>query len=120
MSGRAGGCRDRVNPLMQRNTQRKDAVCLAELIDLADGDFKSSFRQFKAARLLRTAHPAGVTLDREFYHVEGIARDVRNETCRGWSEHDVFRCLAWIYGIELPSKMSHANGAARARVPAGF
>jgi hypothetical protein len=33
----------------------EDGVCLAELIDFSDGDFKSAFRQYEMARYLRTA-----------------------------------------------------------------
>jgi salicylate hydroxylase len=40
----------------------------------------------------------------DFYHAEGIARDVRNDTCARQNEDDVFRCLAWLYdGISLPA-----------------
>ena len=61
-------------------------------------------------------HPARVA-DRSgtFYHLGGIARDVRNDTCRRWSDEDVFRCLAWIYdGFALPTE-SGASAAAPAR-----
>jgi salicylate hydroxylase len=110
-------CRNRVvilgdaaHPTLQTFAQGacmaiEDAVCLAELIGLADGDYASAFQRFQAARLLRTAR---IQLESrsiwEFYHLEGIARDVRNQACSQWSEDDVFRCLAWIYdGFALPA-----------------
>ena len=59
----------------------EDGLCLAELIHAADGDFAVAFPRFTAARLIRTAR---VQLESralwEFYHAEGIARDVRNAT----------------------------------------
>jgi 3-hydroxybenzoate 6-monooxygenase len=93
----------------------EDAVCLAELVGLADGDIPAALRHYQAARLLRTAR---IQLESrsmwEFYHVEGIARDVRNDTCRRWSEQDVFRCLEWIYdGITLPTALPRPEPARR-------
>jgi 3-hydroxybenzoate 6-monooxygenase len=88
----------------------EDGLCLAELIHAADGDFGAAFRRFEAARLLRTAR---VQLESralwEFYHAEGIARDVRNATTAEWSEDHMFRCLAWLYdGFDLPSEREQA------------
>ena len=41
----------------------------------------------------------------DFYHAEGIARDVRNQTVRGWDEAHLFGCLAWLYdGFALPER----------------
>ena len=84
----------------------EDAVCLAETIHAAQGDFATAFRRYESARLLRTAR---VQLESRalwpFYHAEGIARDVRNATTAQWSEDDVFRCLAWLYdGFALPTE----------------
>jgi salicylate hydroxylase len=102
---------DAAHPTLQTFAQGacmaiEDAVCLAELIELAGGDHAGAFQRFQAARLLRTAR---IQLESrsiwEFYHLEGIARDVRNEACSRWSEEDVFRCLAWIYdGFTLPAE----------------
>jgi 2-polyprenyl-6-methoxyphenol hydroxylase-like FAD-dependent oxidoreductase len=82
----------------------EDGLCLAELIHAADGDFAAAFPCFTAARLIRTAR---VQLESraiwEFYHAEGIARDVRNATVAGWDEAHMFDCLAWLYdGFRLP------------------
>ncbi|MPZ36708.1 MAG: 3-hydroxybenzoate 6-monooxygenase [Rhizobiales bacterium] len=76
----------------------EDGLCLAELIHAAGGDFAGAFRRFEAARILRTAR---LQLESralwEFYHAEGIARDVRNETVADWDEAHMYRCLAWLY-----------------------
>ena len=82
----------------------EDSLCLAELIHAADGDFAAAFPRFTAARLIRTAR---VQLESralwEFYHAEGIARDVRNATAANWDETHMFDCLAWLYdGFLLP------------------
>jgi 3-hydroxybenzoate 6-monooxygenase len=93
----------------------EDGLCLAELIHAAAGDFSAAFRRFEAARILRTSR---VQLESralwEFYHAEGIARDVRNETVSAWDEEHMQRCLAWLYDgyripAELPSLMLHGS-----------
>jgi salicylate hydroxylase len=82
----------------------EDGLCLGELIHGSQGDYAAAFRRFEAARLLRTAR---VQLESRalwpFYHAEGIARDVRNETVTRWDETHMFDCLAWLYdGAPLP------------------
>jgi len=83
----------------------EDGLCLGELIVSADGDYAAAFREFEAARVLRTAR---VQLESraiwEFYHAEGIARDVRNRAVIAeWDEARMFGCLAWLYdGFGLP------------------
>ena len=83
----------------------EDGVVLAELVELAGGDFAGAFERYQKTRLLRTARLA---LESRaiwsFYHAEGVARDVRNDTCSRWGDDDLFGCLAWLYdGIELPT-----------------
>src|SRR5262249_55403521 len=76
----------------------EDGLCLAQLIHAADGDFASAFSRFESARLLRTAR---VQLESramwDFYHAEGIARDVRNAMTGAWDQDHMYRCLAWLY-----------------------
>jgi len=84
----------------------EDGLCLAELIQAAGGDFAGAFRRFEAARTLRTAR---VQLESraiwEFYHAEGIARDVRNQTVATWDEVHMHQCLAWLYdGFRSPAE----------------
>ncbi len=83
----------------------EDGRCLAELIYGADGDYAAAFRHFEAARILRTSR---VQLESralwEFYHAEGIARDVRNQTVAAWDEEHMTGCLAWLYdGFRIPA-----------------
>ncbi len=82
----------------------EDGLCLAELIHASGGDFAAAFARYTAARLIRTAR---VQLESralwEFYHAEGIARDVRNATVADWDEAHMFDCLAWLYdGAPIP------------------
>ncbi len=103
---------DAAHPTLQSFAQGacmaiEDAAVLAESIDLAKGDFARAFRTYERARCLRTAR---IILESrslwEFYHLRGIAADVRNETCAGQSEDDLFRCLSWIYdGVRMPKAL---------------
>ena len=100
----------------------EDGLCLAELIHAAGGDFDAAFRRFESERLLRTAR---VQLESralwDFYHAEGIARDVRNETVAAWDEAHLFNCLAWLYdGFDVPSQsVSRAQRSAPSSGPCG-
>jgi 3-hydroxybenzoate 6-monooxygenase len=94
---------DAAHPALQSLAQGacmaiEDGVCLAEEIVASGGDFEAAFRAYEAARLVRTAR---VQLESralwEFYHANGIARDVRRLTVADWSEDHMFRCLAWLY-----------------------
>jgi 3-hydroxybenzoate 6-monooxygenase len=101
---------DAAHPVLQSFAQGacmaiEDGVVLAELVELAAGDIAAAFARYQKMRLLRTARLA---LESRaiwsFYHAEGIARDVRNDTCARWGDEDLFRCLAWLYdGIEMPN-----------------
>jgi salicylate hydroxylase len=100
---------DAAHPVLQSFAQGacmaiEDGVVLAELVERAGRDVAAAFRRYETMRLLRTARLA---LESRaiwsFYHAEGIARDVRNDTTARWKDDDLFRCLAWLYdGIELP------------------
>jgi salicylate hydroxylase len=82
----------------------EDGLCIAESIYASEGDFAIVFPRFTKARLIRTAR---VQLESralwDFYHAEGIAREVRNATVTGWDEAYMFNCLAWLYdGFPIP------------------
>lgn len=112
---------DAAHPTLQSLAQGacmaiEDGVCLAELVHAAGGDFEAAFRQYESVRLLRTAR---VQLESRalwpFYHAEGIARDVRNETTAAWSENHMFECLAWLYdGFALPTEREQVPRRSRA------
>jgi 3-hydroxybenzoate 6-monooxygenase len=111
---------DAAHPTLQSLAQGacmaiEDAVCLADLIHATGGDLAAAFRQYESSRMLRTAR---VQLESRalwpFYHAEGIARDVRNQTTAEWSEDHMFRCLAWLYdGFALPTEGEQVTRRAR-------
>jgi salicylate hydroxylase len=111
--GRVALIGDAAHPTLQSLAQGacmaiEDGICLGELIHLADGDFAAAFRQYETSRVLRTAR---VTLESralwEFYHADGIARDVRNQTAAEWDEAHMFQCLGWLYdGFPIPAELA--------------
>jgi len=111
--GRVTMVGDAAHPALQSFAQGacmaiEDGVCLAALIDLADGDFARAFAQFEAERYVRTAR---LQLESRYmwgvYHAEGIARDVVRATFAERTEDDVFRCLAWLYdGVAVPTRLA--------------
>ena len=102
---------DAAHPTLQSLAQGacmaiEDAVCLAETIEQADGDFAKAFRAYESARYLRTARVQYESryLWDNFYHVEGIEREVMRQMASARSEQDVFDCVAWLYdGFALPT-----------------
>jgi salicylate hydroxylase len=107
---------DAAHPTLQSLAQGacmaiEDAVCLAELIDLAGGDFARAFRQYETARYLRTARVQYESryLWDNFYHLGGIEREVVRQAWAGRKEQQMFECLAWLYdGFALPDRLEEA------------
>ena len=103
---------DAAHPTLQSLAQGacmaiEDAVCLAETIELADGNFAEAFRHYERARYLRTARVQYESryLWDNFYHVEGIEREVMRQSASARSERDAFDCVAWLYdGFPLPTQ----------------
>ena len=106
---------DAAHPTLQSLAQGacmaiEDAVCLAEMIELADGDFAEAFRRYERTRYLRTARVQYESryLWDNFYHVEGIEREVMRQSASARSEQDVFDCVAWLYDGPLPAQKGAA------------
>jgi len=107
---------DAAHPTLQSLAQGacmaiEDAVCLAETIELARGDFAEAFRHYERARYLRTARVQYESryLWDNFYHVEGIEREVMRQSASSRNEQDVFDCVAWLYeGFPLPAQKGAA------------
>ena len=107
---------DAAHPTLQSLAQGacmaiEDAVCLAETIGQAGGDFEQAFRRYENARYLRTARVQYESryLWDSFYHLGGIEREVAREAWSGRTEEDVLDCLAWLYdGISLPRQQGAA------------
>jgi salicylate hydroxylase len=101
---------DAAHPTLQSLAQGacmaiEDAVCLAELMAAAGGDFAAAFQEYERARYLRTARVQYESryLWDNFYHVEGIEREVMRQLASARTEQDVFNCVAWLYdGFAVP------------------
>ena len=107
---------DAAHPTLQTLAQGacmaiEDAVCLAELIGQAEGDFAGAFRRYERARYLRTArvqYESRYHWD-NFYHVGGIEREVAREIWSRRGEREMYDCLAWLYdGFQLPEHKGRA------------
>jgi 3-hydroxybenzoate 6-monooxygenase len=108
--GRVALLGDAAHPTLQTLAQGacmaiEDGLCLAECMHATGDDFEAAFRQYEAARSVRTAR---VTLESrsiwEAFHAGGIAREVSWQTFSERTEADTFRCLAWLYdGFALPT-----------------
>lgn len=92
---------DAAHPVLQSYAQGagmaiEDAGCIANL--LKHHDYEHAFAEFSKRRALRTAR---MQLEGrevwEFYHAEGIARDVRNASLEGRTPEDSYKCLDWIW-----------------------
>ncbi|HEY2134544.1 MAG TPA: FAD-dependent monooxygenase [Xanthobacteraceae bacterium] len=101
---------DAAHPVLQSFAQGAcmaidDGVVLGEAVAIAGGDIARAFERYQSERLLRTSRLILESRQMwEFYHAEGIARDVRNDVCSRQTEDDVFGCLAWLYdGVSLPA-----------------
>jgi salicylate hydroxylase len=100
---------DAAHPTLQSLAQGacmaiEDALCLADCIAAANGNFEAAFRRYEYARAVRTAR---VTFESRYiwdvYHSDGLRRDVNWQMLGEHSEADTFRCLAWLYdGFALP------------------
>jgi salicylate hydroxylase len=107
---------DAAHPTLQSLAQGacmaiEDAVCLAETIEQAGGDFAKAFRRYETARYLRTARVQYESryLWDNFYHVGGIEREVMRQAWEGRTEQEMFDCLAWLYdGFPLPGRQGAA------------
>ena len=95
--GRVALLGDAAHPTLQSYAQGacmaiEDAVVLAECVTLMNGDFGRAFKTYERARYLRTAR---VVLESralwEFYHLGGIAAEVRNEACARKTDDDTYR-----------------------------
>ena len=107
---------DAAHPTLQTLAQGacmaiEDAVTLAQLIDVNDGDFAAAFRQYERARYLRTARVQFESRYHwdNFYHVGGIEREVARAIWSGRTEDEMFDCLAWLYdGFPIPQQREAA------------
>jgi salicylate hydroxylase len=118
---------DAAHPMLQYLAQGacmsiEDAVCIADCVDEAEGDFTAAFQAYQTARYLRagrvqiTARVYG-----EFFHTSGVARELRNSFLAGRTQADALQSMEWLYGKQpglgrsFASQKAATPGLARAR-----
>jgi len=94
---------DAAHPMLQYLAQGactaiEDAVVLAESLDQADGDFKKAFLAYQEARYLRTGKCQMMArLYGEFYHADGVKRELRNQMLSSRTPLQSYDSVAWLY-----------------------
>ena len=77
----------------------EDAVCLANKVEAAQGDFAAAFEAYQQARYLRTGRVQIMArVYGEFYHAGGVARELRNMMLSGRTPEQAFESMQWLYG----------------------
>jgi salicylate hydroxylase len=101
--GRVALIGDAAHPMLQYLAQGgcmavEDAMCLADQLELAGGDFERAFQAYNQMRYLRTARAQLMArLYGEVYHASGVAREVRNQLLSQRTPQQAYEGLAWIY-----------------------
>ncbi|HEY5065242.1 MAG TPA: 3-hydroxybenzoate 6-monooxygenase [Xanthobacteraceae bacterium] len=95
---------DAAHPMLQYLAQGagmsiEDAVCLADRVVAANGDYAAAFRAYQQARYLRTGRVQIMArVYGEFYHASGVAKELRNTMLSSRSAEDAMDGMAWLYG----------------------
>ena len=95
---------DAAHPMMQYLAQGacmaiEDAVCLADKVTERQGDFAAAFKDYQAARYLRTGRVQMMArVYGEVYHASGVIRELRNMWLGARSQADGLEGMAWLYG----------------------
>ena len=100
---------DAAHPMLQYlaqggNMAMEDAVCLANQVEAAAGDYAAAFQKYQELRYLRTARVQLMArVFGEIYHASGVNRELRNKVLREWMTQGGVD-MSWIYGQqpELP------------------
>jgi 3-hydroxybenzoate 6-monooxygenase len=93
---------DAAHPMLQYLAQgagmaMEDALCLARCLDECDS-VEAAFEAYPLKRFLRTGRvQLAARLYGEFYHAEGVRREIRNEYVKGIG----YGGLAWLYDHEV-------------------
>ncbi len=95
---------DAAHPMLQYLAQGagmaiEDAVCLADSVEEADGDFAAGFQGYHAARYLRTGRVQVMArVYGEFFHAAGVVRELRNMMLAGRTQAQALESMDWLYG----------------------
>jgi 3-hydroxybenzoate 6-monooxygenase len=94
---------DAAHPMLQYLAQGacmaiEDAVCLANRVESAQGDYAAAFEAYQAARYLRTGRVQIMArVYGEFYHASGVARELRNMMLSARTPEQSFEAMEWLY-----------------------
>jgi 3-hydroxybenzoate 6-monooxygenase len=94
---------DAAHPMLQYLAQGacmsiEDAVCLADKVVAAKGDYASAFQAYQQARYLRTGRVQIMArIYGEFYHAGGVAQELRNLMLGGRTPEDAMAGMDWLY-----------------------
>jgi 3-hydroxybenzoate 6-monooxygenase len=94
---------DAAHPMLQYLAQGacmaiEDAVCLANKVNEASGDFAAAFLAYQRARYLRTGRVQ--TMARvygEVYHASDVVRELRNAMLADRDAQQAYESMAWLY-----------------------
>ena len=107
---------DAAHPMLQYLAQGagmsiEDAVCLADRVVAANGDYAAAFRAYQQARYLRTGRVQIMArVYGEFYHAAGVAKELRNMMLSSRTAEDAMAGMAWLYGEQ--KELTSSSGAA--------
>ena len=101
---------DAAHPMLQYLAQGacmaiEDGVVLAETLKASGGDVPAAFQTYQEARYLRTGKCQMMArLYGEFYHADGVKRELRNQMLAGRTPEQSFDGVAWLYegGLRKP------------------
>src|ERR1700691_2944637 len=111
---------DAAHPMLQYLAQGagmsiEDAVCLADQVVEAQGDYAAAFRAYQQARYLRTGRVQIMArVYGEFYHAAGVAKELRNGMLSSRTPEDAMAGMEWLYGEQTALTRSTVQAAAAA------
>jgi salicylate hydroxylase len=110
IDGRAVLLGDAAHPTLQYYAQGacmalEDAVALSELIAGYPDDYEKALLRYRDSRLVRTARIqiGSRQLGDNWFHVDGIHSQLRNEIMSGMSAEEYYSHLEWLYGYRASS-----------------
>jgi salicylate hydroxylase len=108
---------DAAHPMLQYLAQGacmsiEDAVCLANEVERAQGDYAAAFRAYPQTRYLRTGRVQIMArVYGEFYHAAGVARELRNMMLGARTPDEAMAGMEWLYGEQKELTRPSAPGA---------
>jgi len=94
---------DAAHPMLQYLAQGagmaiEDAVVLADQVQVAGGDIATAFARYRDARYLRSGRcRSWRAFYGEFFHAEGVARELRYMVLHDRTAQKAYEGLAWLY-----------------------